>query len=627
MCDEHETSTHVPGLSRRRLLQGMVAVAAVAGLGRAPGRAAAAPLPPRATNLTGQHAYAMAMHLHASSSEGTGSVRSQLAQAALNGFDVAWFNDHDWRRHRLLFRQSYSFTANEVQFGGTWNVPRIASTGSLAAGSGGTLVTSPVTATDPATQKGSLRLRATSTGTALASVRHRIAATGSSRANFRGRIAGRTIAVDVLPSTGGPDAWGEILLRLSHHPAAGGRRGGVYTLLYRLRSDVAARATSSTGIAGFVDVPVTLGLWQTVTLDPVADAAAIWPDVQAVDNSLNEIEFHAVSRRQQGAEYFFGYLRFVEDSGYDPVGLESALLQRYAADVGVLGLNGTEISLAQHLNQYGGPQEPFDYGQVTSLRANLGDLRTAIVQHIHGLGGLASINHPFKAGDTGGQGTVATVAGGLLSIGAAGADMIEVGYANKHGGDLAEHLAVWDTLSRNGLFLTANGVSDDHSGLNWAGQVNRFYTAAWAANPTETDLLGALARGRGYVGHLGSFGGTIDMVVDGTAPMGAVVVGTPRDRTLHIDATGLPAGGAVQVVHGTVDRAGAGTPAPNSAVIASLGETDLVNDPELTLPAGDDSFYRLQVVTSSGAVVAFGQPVWLFAEEPAGVPAGRLVAG
>jgi hypothetical protein len=346
-----------------------------------------------------------------------------------------------------------------------------------------------------------------------------------------------------------------------------------------------------------------------------------------VDNSLNEIEFHAVSRRRRAAEYFFGYLRFVEDAGYEPVGLESELLERYAAATGVLGLNGTEISLAQHLNQFGGPQEPFDYGPVTSLRANLGDLRTAIVQHIHDLGGLASINHPFKAGDTGGQGTVASVAGGLLSIGAAGADMIEVGYANKHGGDLAEHLAVWDTLSRNGLFLTANGVSDDHSGLNWAGQVNRFYTAAWAANRTEADLLDALARGRGYVGHLGSFGGTIDMVVDGTAPMGAVVVGTPRDRALRVDASGLPTGGAVQLVRGVVDRAGAGTPAPNSAVVATRSATALANDPELALPAGDDCFVRLQVVTSAGAVVAFGQPIWLLAEEPAGVPANRLVAG
>jgi hypothetical protein len=37
---------------------------------------------------------------------------------------------------------------------------------------------------------------------------------------------------------------------------------------------------------------------------------------------------------------------------------------------------------------------------------------------------------------------------------------------------------------------------------------------------------------------------------------------------------------------------------------------------------------RAQVVNSSGAVVAFGQPIWMIREEPhTGVPAGRRVTG
>ncbi len=477
------------------------------------------------------------MHLHASASEGAGSIRSQLAQAALQRFDVAWFTDHDWRRHRLLFRQTYSFTANETQFGGTWNVPKLANTGSLATGSGGVLVTTPVSPNDPATGKGSLRLRATSAGTAAASVRNRVNAEGSSRANFRARIAGRTLSVDVLASKSGPDAWGEVFLKLSHHPASGGRPAGIYTLLYRLRSDITATATSSTGLSGVVDVPVTRGAWQTVTLNPTADAAVIWPDLDARDNSMNEIEFHAVSRRRVAAEYFVGYLRLQELSGYDPLGVDAELFSRYASEVPtVQALNGTEISFAQHMNQYGGPQTPFDYGDVTSLRDDLGDLRTAIVQHIHSLGGVASINHPFKPGDGGGNGTQDSVAAGLLAIGAGGADMIETGYASKHGANLMQHIAVWDALSRNGLFLTANGASDDHSGQNWAGQANRFYTAAWAGARDEPVLVDALARGRAYVGLLNSFGGTIDMTIDGTVPMGAVAVEAPR--TPHAAARG-----------------------------------------------------------------------------------------
>ena len=192
---------------------------------------------------------------------------------------------------------------------------------------------------------------------------------------------------------------------------------------------------------------MTRGSWQTVTLDPTADLALIWPDADARDNSMIEIEFHAVSRRRVAAEYFFGYLRFQEQSGYDPLGVDAALFARYAAATPtVLALNGTEISLAQHMNQYGGPQTPFDYGPVTSLRTDLGDLRADIAAHVHALGGVVSINHPFKPGDTGGNGTPESIAAGLLAIDAGGADMIETGYANKQGANLAQHIAVWDTL-------------------------------------------------------------------------------------------------------------------------------------------------------------------------------------
>jgi hypothetical protein len=626
VCDEHG---HPPAreIPRRRVLQGAVAIAALAGLG---GRhRAAAALPAGAQNAAGLTAYSLAMHLHASASEGAGSIRSQLAQAALHGFDVAWFADHDWRRHRLLFRRTYSFTANESQFGGTWNVPKMANTGSLAAGSGGALVATPASPDDPAPRKGSLRMRATSTGSAPASVRNRINATGSSRANFRGRIAGRTLAVDVRPTKTGPNAWGEVLLRLSHHPGFGSRPTGVCSVLYRLRSDITTRATSSSGLTGIVDVPVVRGAWQTVTLDPTADVAVIWPDMDSRDNSLGEIEFHAVSRRRIAAEYFFGYLRFQEQTGYDPLGVDAELLARYAGEVPtVRGLNGTEISLAQHMNQYGGPQTPFDYGAVTSFSTNLGDLRTRIAEHVHALGGVVSINHPFKPGDTGGNGTAESIAANLLSIAAGGADLIETGYSNKQGANLAQHIAVWDTLSRNGLFLTANGASDDHSGQNWAGQANRCYTGAWAGTGDEPALVDALGAGRCYVGQLGSFAGTVDMTVDGTVPMGAVAVAPePVDRTLSLEVTGVPGGGAVQVLRGDVDYAGGSAPRPNTAVVASFTAAEVASNPQLILPADDDGFVRAQVVTSAGAVVAFGQPVWMLRTAPStGVPARRQVS-
>jgi hypothetical protein len=633
MCDEHDHHHEpaAPGLfarlSRRQVLQGAVALAAVAGLTSARSAAAAGPLGARARSVDGLTARSLAMHLHASASEGVGSVRSHLGQALTNGFDVAWFTDHDWRRRRLLFRQTYSFIAGEQQFGGGWTVAKVAATGRLTTGSGGALVTSPVSPNDPATRKGSLRMRATSTGPAQATARHRINAEGSSRANFRGRIAGRSIVFDVLPSRAGVNAWGEVLLRLSFHPGSGTRPAGVLTLTYRLRTDVAARTGSTTGLAGFVDVPVTAGSWQTVTLDPLEDVRALWPDVQAEDNSLNEIEFHGASRRRSFAEYFFGYLRFPEQSGYDAIGVENALLAHYAGVVpAVLGLNGTEISLGNHVNQYGGPQEPFDYGSVTTLKDSDVGRRPDVVQHVHGLGGLVSINHPFKPGDGGSNITAEGVAIGLISTALDGADMLEVGYTNKGtNGTLAAHLAAWDAVSRNGLFVTGNGVSDDHSGQNWARQTNRFWTGAWTPELSEAALLDAFRAGRSYVGLLGAFSGAIDMAVD-DAPMGSVLVGSASSRTLHVDVTDLPTGAAVQVLRGDVDYAGTGSAVPNTTVVHTLGAGDLATP--LTVDTTDDCFVRLQVVDSAGAVIGFGQPTWaLYSEPTTGVPAARLVTG
>ena len=152
---------------------------------------------------------------------------------------------------------------------------------------------------------------------------------------------------------------------------------------------------------------------------------------------------------------------------------------------------------------------------------------------------------------------------------------------------------------------------------------NRFYTAPWARRCDERNLLDALAKGQVYVGYLNAFSGTLDMTVDGVA-MGGVRVGGATSPTLRIDATGVPSGGAVQVVRGVVDHAGAGTPEPNTSVLATRSASALGSPAELRLDAGEECFVRLQVVDRDGAIVAFGQPTWMLRHEPPhGVPAAR----
>ncbi len=108
--------------------------------------------------------------------------------------------------------------------------------------------------------------------------------------------------------------------------------------------------------------------------------------------------------------------------------------------------------------------------------------------------------------------------------------------------------------------------------------------------------------------------------------MGSVVVGRSRARTLRIDVTGLPDGGAVQIVRGPVDRPGTADPTPGTTIVRSLGAADLGRAADVPLDVDGDCFHRLQVTDRSGAVVAYGQPIWLLGEEPSqGVPERRRV--
>jgi hypothetical protein len=69
----------------------------------------------------------MAMHVHSSFSEGTGSMLWQLAQAAASGVDVVWWSDHDWRMSGYGYRRAIHFDGfTELEDGAslTWKVAK-----------------------------------------------------------------------------------------------------------------------------------------------------------------------------------------------------------------------------------------------------------------------------------------------------------------------------------------------------------------------------------------------------------------------------------------------------------------------------------------------------------------------
>jgi hypothetical protein len=207
----------------------------------------------------------------------------------------------------------------------------------------------------------------------------------------------------------------------------------------------------------------------------------------------------------------------------------------------------------------------------------------------------------------------------LLPTRACGADIMEVGYPSRQGVDLDHHLALWDIMSRNGIFLTGNGVSDDHSGVDWADPptVTTWTTSAWAADKSEATLLDALRAGRVWCQSMTGFSGGLDLLVDDRCPMGSVSVSTASTRELSVTAIDVPRGGSLTLVQGEVDFAGPESPQSSGRTVGRLSADDLGSgSAKLSLDTRDASFVRAEVRDSGGEVVALSNPVWLLREQP-----------
>jgi hypothetical protein len=644
MCDDQAAAnpagTAESGLSRRGFLHATAAVAGAAAvlrrIPRLPLRSAA-----RAVTADGTSAYSMAMHIHSSFSEQSGSMDSQLFQAAKNSVDVLWWTDHDHRMDGIGYRKTVHFTSLTAEKGGSgeggpWTWTK-AQSGPVASGSGA-IVGTPASPSDPVAS-GSMHLAVKSSTTATAKYGF-YADSHPGGWNYRDNLTGQSLTFDVLLTSGWQRGYLELLIVTSYHQATGGRPAGDYTLSYRLVHPGSPASRAANGNLGVIKIPVQPAgagnPWGTVTITPSADIAALWPDLDHRDFALWELTLSAVSNGDLVSGYF-DYLRFKRQiSGeaflLQQMDMTGVLAPRYPA---VAQRQGLEVSwLLPHLNWFGGAVVIPDYGSTTSSTYTA-YLRNVAVPQIHAAGGLVSYNHPYGYGDPAllpvaqQDALLAQVAAKLLPTAttraALGTDLLEVGYSKRQGVDLAHHVALWDVMSRNAVFLTGNGTSDDHFGQNWSGIHNNWFTSAWAVSTAEANLLASLAAGRAWCASLSRYRGSLDMLVDGSCPMGSVSVSGVTSRRLVASATGIPAGGSLRVLQGTVDYAGTANPTPNTRVIGSYPASGLVGG-SVTQPVdtSKSSFVRTQVLNSSGAVVGLSNPVWLLrAAPPGGIPVPR----
>jgi hypothetical protein len=615
--------------TRRAFLTGVGATLATVGalpaLGA--GRAAADTLPtpvPPAVLPSGLTAHRAAMHVHGSFSEGSGSWAQHFSEAARTGVDILVPTDHDWRVMQRNYGGVFHFSGPVEQTpSGEYNLTLLDSA-DLAAGSGGTLVSTAAPA-DTTAGAGSLRLVVESAGALDAQVAYEIDS-GPSSSDLNGTVLGRTLHFWVQMATASTaEAFLGVQLALSRDPANGPK-----TLTYRVSSDVTARVLTVQGANAYIDLPVVVGEWTELVTDLAGDVAEAWPALDGGDCGLSQVAVVGRSTTTAVVDGLVSFLSFVTDPGYDGrTALASVLAPLRVQYPDLFVPVGLEHSLDQHLGQVGGDRFFYDYPPGTSAHMPLpDDVTLDQVNAIKAHGGVAIYNHPFGTTNSSPTGAardaiLAKIIARVLANGLFGADAVEVGYDSR-GMDLAGHLELWDCLSANGKIFTGVGCSDDHEGKDWLAQRNRFVTLPLMTELRGWSLRTALWRGRAAVGLLGDFTGALDLSINRDAYQGEVrTAATDSADAVVIDGIDLPDGSAVEVSWGPVDFGG---PAfTRSSVVATVSGAD-VNAGGVSVPAPDrgPGYYRANVVDPDGRVLAFSNPVYAVPGGADWIPPDRI---
>ncbi|SDK36862.1 Tat (twin-arginine translocation) pathway signal sequence [Nonomuraea maritima] len=616
-------------ISRRDVLKATAAMTAV-GAGRlmlGPQPAAAATR--YAGDAVTPRPVSMAMHIHASWSEGAGSMQGHLEQATKAGIDVMWWTEHDFRMAEhgypgLIHMNGPSEQVNGVEW--KWAEQR---QGTLA--SSEVLWDKAMASPGDETTPGSVRLSATSAGRDEAAVR--ISGTGANTVHQRS-LYDQTIELDVFPAEVSPHAYLAVVISTSWRPATAGRPAGQYKLTY-IVDGTQGKARKASGLEGVVHLPARQGRWNTLRFSPEEDLKRFWPDLESRDAAMLSLTLGAVSTKERRAEGWFDLLRISRPtrSADDVLQVQADLMAGYAHRFpAVRQYQGLEVSLFKptHFNWFGPRITMPEFAKPQPVANPDPKAALSAVEMIHSTGGLVSYNHPFGTSHPAELSPAeqdalrASVAKTVLADRAMGCDILEVGYPSRGGVDLDRHAQVWDVCSRNAIFLTGTGVSDDHSGQNWLGQDSNFVTWAHAPSRELPDLLAALASGRVFFGDPARFSGVVDLQVDGSAPMGSVTTSTAATRNVRAILTGLPADGVVRVVQGTVDLAGPDKPEPGTTFTEMPASQWAPGYVDLPIDTWSPRFVRIEVRDRTGQVLALSNPVWLLRDTPAeGIPAPR----
>ncbi|MGW0229452.1 hypothetical protein ACWDWO_14135 [Actinopolymorpha singaporensis] len=564
-----------------------------------------------ATGAASSRPVSMVLHTHSCFSEGGSwadggggaSMMAQLEQAVHNDIDVVWWTDHDWRMEAYGYYDGIAFDGTNEDGGLQWFVQNDGSVTDAQHA----FVADPHSPSEPGKA-----LRVTASGPEAGWGESFLwAKAGNSF--YSTNVSDTTLTVDVLGERIGPDAELVVQLETSYRPAMAGRPAGVYVLEYRLAATAGRRLADP--LTGVVAV-ASDGGWQRLTLRPVEDIRAFWPDLVAEDSGLARMRFGVRARNGATATGVFDHLRIdrTRDPLRWPVRTQRDLMRQLRRQYpGVTQLLSAEVSMVRHMNVFMEDFELYPYpprGKAPVLDNSV-EAAAAMVAWYHERGALVQYNHPpINPGE-------------LVASRALGADLIEIANVDGDFTVIHDRIDQYDVAARNAIFLTATSQVDDHAGRNWQGKSHLYTTAVWAESRDARDLIAALAAGQAWWYHQRLWPtGRLDLAVGDRRAMGRVIRTTASSVPVDIVANNLPQDGTVQVVVGECDRSGQTIPSvTRHAYPASAFASGPVT---FRLERNNGRYLRVEVRDAAGILLGFGNPVWLLSpHDDVNVPSAR----
>lgn len=585
---------------------------------------------------TGLPAWSVQLHVHGSFSEGMGSIDSHSFEAAALGVDAIWWSDHDFRITSYQHVDTFGFEgpSEAIDAGESWQnrLGRFAddrkSLQLLAPAGAGVEARFEKERVKQGTQ--ALLLGVEGPGSEFRP--NACLLTASRMIQRRPLAAGVRVRLWIQPTAITGDARPFVEIHLSEHAPREGLGLEPYFLRYFLTAEAAEPYRE--GSTYHVPVRAEAGRWNEVILPLTEDRAAGFPFVPAGDDALYQLVVGVEARGGATARAVFDDLRIEhERRGPEMYDVQREVLERLAREhPRVEQLQGVEVSYSsRHLNEFSVDTRLLDYDALEAeLESAEGDFdeaafRQAVVERTvrgaHERGGLVSYNHLFGISDAGSpeRRSRETQLRLLVENEVFGVDLLEVGYRDRGGGSLADHLWVWDQLALAGLRVVGTGVSDSHGGPDgrWKGTPNNFLSWVYAAEPAKPALIEGLRAGRVFFGDITLWDGVVDLETTRGQRMGQELVTDRSQVDLELRLTEAAGGDELVVIDGG-RRTGRHVLEPGANGIGH----------PRALAAGESTFVRFEVHDASGAVKVLSNPLWILrpadVTERRPVPSARL---